>query len=112
MEDITLRRVDARIKLIPLLHRDLLDMTVHSGSSPKHLKARHLMSQAAEKQLQELNASMKQSQKAEAQVAALRKELDEAQAAVQASQEAIKASDSEKVYCVSHQLIFAGTVPD
>ena len=66
------------------------------------------MSQAAEKELQELNASMKQSQTAETQVAALRKELDEAQAAVQASQEAIKASDSEKVRCMSHQLISTG----
>lgn len=53
--------------------------------------------QAAEKKLQELEASMEQSQNAESEVAALRKELSEAQAAAQASQEAIKASDSEKV---------------
>ena len=54
--------------------------------------------QAAEKKLQELEARMKQSQGAESQVAALQKELDEAKAAVQASQEAVKASDSEKVH--------------
>ena len=55
--------------------------------------------QAAEKKLQELEASIKQTRNAESEAAALRKELSVAQAAAQTSQEAIKASDSEKVLC-------------
>ncbi len=54
---------------------------------------------------------MKQSQGAESQVAGLQKELDEAQAAVQASQEAIKASDSEKVDHTQPWLMAARHLP-
>ena len=64
-----------------------------------------LITQAAEKKLQELKASLKQSQNAESQVAGLQKELEEAQAALQASQDAIKASDSEKVSHFDHRLL-------
>ncbi len=64
-----------------------------------------LITQAAEKKLQELDACLKQSQDANSQVAGLQKELEEAQAALQASQDAIKASDSEKVSHFDHTLL-------
>ena len=64
-----------------------------------------LIVQAAEKKLQELEASLKQSQNAESQVSGLQKELEEAQAALQASQDAIQALDSEKVSQFDHSLL-------
>lgn len=54
--------------------------------------------QAAEKKLQELETSMKQSQSDTVQVAGLQEELEKTKAALQASQEAVKASDAEKVH--------------
>jgi len=54
--------------------------------------------QAAEKGLQELKASMKQSQSDTVQVAGLQEELEKTKAALQASQEAVKVSDAEKVH--------------
>lgn len=55
--------------------------------------------QAAEKKLQELEATSKQSQNAQSQVSKLEKELAEAKTALQASQDAGKAADGDKVIC-------------
>ena len=58
--------------------------------------------QAAEKKLQELQASAKQSEDAEAQVSGLKKELEQVQATLRASKDAAKAADSEKVWHETH----------
>ena len=62
-----------------------------------HLPASLSFVQAAEKKLQELQASVKQSEDAEAQVSGLKKELEQVQATLQASKDAAKAADTEKV---------------
>ena len=61
------------------------------------MKASLTSVQAAEEKLQELQASAKQSEDAEAQVTGLQKELEQVQATLQASKDAAKAADSEKV---------------
>ena len=62
-----------------------------------HLPASLSTVQAAEKKLQELQASVKQSEDAEAQVSGLKRELEQVQATLQASKDAAKAADTEKV---------------
>ena len=62
--------------------------------------------QAAEKKLQELQASVKQSEDAEAQVSGLKKELQQVQATLQASKDAAKTADSEKVGREIHPFFF------
>ena len=62
-----------------------------------HLPAFLSFVQAAEKKLQELQASVKQSEDAEAQVSGLKRELEQVQATLQASKDAAKAADTEKV---------------
>ena len=67
-----------------------------------HLPASLSFVQAAEKKLQELQASVKQSEDAEAQVSGLKRELEQVQATLQASKDAAKAADTEKVEAEIH----------
>ena len=67
-----------------------------------HLPAFLSFVQAAEKKLQELQASVKQSEDAEAQVSGLKRELEQVQATLQASKDAAKAADTEKVEAEIH----------
>ena len=79
------------VRRIPLLHC--------KGQGCAIMKAFLTSVQATEKKLQELQASAKQSEDAEAQVMGLQKELEQVQATLQASEDGAKAADSEKVNC-------------
>ncbi|CAK0741559.1 hypothetical protein CVIRNUC_001334 [Coccomyxa viridis] len=61
------------------------------------VKREQTRAEAAEKKLQELQASVKQSEDAEAQVSGLKRELEQVQATLQASKDAAKAADTEKL---------------